>query len=56
MKKTLIFYSLNLSNKSSMCMHFTEARQFWISSLKCMPNLHYKAKFIDSNHRLSVQA
>ena len=25
--------------KSGMCVHFTEASQFWIVLLKCMPNM-----------------
>ena len=55
-KNTLLFYSLNLTKKAGMCMHFTEASQFWIDSPKCRPNMHYKDKFTYSNHRVSVLA
>ena len=55
-QNTLLFYSFNLTNKQGMCVHFTEASQFWIASLKCTPSMHYKDKFTYSNYRVYVQA
>ena len=35
-------------------MHLSEAKQFWLASLKCMPNFHYKAKMNYSTRRVCV--
>ena len=50
--RTLQFESLKLTKKCSMNMHFSEAKQFRLNSLKYTPTLHCKAKLNDLTCRV----